>query len=91
MMPINPIIVVEIFYEYDINFTEPFPSSFGIEYILLAMDYASKWIEVILSMTNDAKRAVSFLKKNIFARFDKAELSFLISIPTLLINFLMLY
>jgi len=40
-MPLNPIIVVEIFDVWGINFMGPF-SSCGNKYILLVMDYVSK-------------------------------------------------
>ena len=46
-----------------------FSYTFGNEYILLAMDYASKWVEVFLYRTSDAKLVVKFLRGNIFARF----------------------
>ena len=69
MMPLSPIIVVEIFDVCGIDFMGPFPSSFGNEYILLAVDYVSKWVEAIPSRTNDAKVVVKFLRENIFARF----------------------
>jgi len=42
MMPLNPIILVESFYVWGIDFMGPFPSYFGNEYILLAEDYVSK-------------------------------------------------
>jgi len=40
--------VVEIFDVWGIDFMGPFPSSFGNEYILLAVDYVSKWVEAFL-------------------------------------------
>nr|GMD76368.1 reverse transcriptase [Ipomoea batatas] len=43
--------------------------SFGYEYILVAVDYVSKWVEAIACPTNDAKVVIKFIKKNIFARF----------------------
>lgn len=33
----------------------PFLSSLGNLYILVVLDYVSKWIEVIVSPTNDAR------------------------------------
>jgi len=36
---------------------------------LLAVEYVSKWVEAIPSMTNKAKVIVKFLRENIFARF----------------------
>ena len=47
----------------------PFPSSLAHKYILLAVDYVSKWVEAIPTITNDSKVVVKFLKKNIFTRF----------------------
>ncbi|XP_070019359.1 uncharacterized protein [Nicotiana sylvestris] len=42
--------------------------SFGNKYILVVVDYVSKWIEVAVLPTNDARVVVGFLKKNIFTR-----------------------
>ncbi|XP_057985384.1 uncharacterized protein LOC131170349 [Hevea brasiliensis] len=47
----------------------PFPSSFSNKYILVGVDYVSKWVEAIASPTNDARIVVKFLKKFIFTRF----------------------
>ena len=44
-MPLQGILVVQIFDVWRINFMKPFPSSFGNIYILLAMDYVSRWVE----------------------------------------------
>ena len=68
-MPLSPIIVVEIFDMWGIDFMGPSPSLFGNEYILFVMDYVSKWVEAIPPRTNDAKVVVKFLRDNIFARF----------------------
>jgi hypothetical protein len=47
----------------------PFPNSFGNVYILLAVDYMSKWVEAIPYKKNDNKIVVKFLKENILSRF----------------------
>jgi len=47
----------------------PFPSSFGNLYILLTVDYMSKWIEAKATRTNDAKVVLDFAKTHIFDRF----------------------
>ena len=46
----------------------PFFSSCGNKYILLAMDYVSKWVEAIPTVTCDAKVDLKFLHKHIFSR-----------------------
>jgi len=69
MMPLNPILEVELFNAWGIDFMGPFPNSFGHQYILLAIDYVSQWVEVIPCKTNDNKVVVKFLKENIFSRF----------------------
>ncbi|XP_073137090.1 uncharacterized protein [Henckelia pumila] len=69
MMPLNPIMIIEIFDSWGIDFMGPFPLSFGFTYILVAVDYVSKWIEAIACRTNDHKVVIKFLKENIFSRF----------------------
>ncbi|XP_050122877.1 uncharacterized protein LOC126600335 [Malus sylvestris] len=68
-MPQTPILVVEIFDVWGIDFMGPFPSSNGFLYILLAVDYVSKWVEAKATKTNDSKVVSDFIKSNIFARF----------------------
>ena len=46
-----------------------FPPSFSNTYILLAVDYVSKWVEAIATQKNDAKTVVPFVHKNIFTCF----------------------
>ncbi|GJT45218.1 uncharacterized protein Tco_0953933 [Tanacetum coccineum] len=68
-MPLSSIIVYEIFDIWGINFMGPFPPSFGNVYILLAVDYVSKWVEAKATKTDDAKVVADFVKANIFSRF----------------------
>ncbi|GJX58993.1 reverse transcriptase domain-containing protein [Tanacetum coccineum] len=67
-MPQNAIQVCEIFDIWGIDFMGPFPSSRGNKYILVAVDYLSKWVEAKALPTNDARVVVKFLK-SLFARF----------------------
>ncbi|XP_027193495.1 uncharacterized protein [Cicer arietinum] len=68
-MPQNLVLEVEVFDVWGIDFMDPFPSSYNKVYILVAVDYVSKWVEAIATPTNDSKQVITFLKKNIFARF----------------------
>nr|GEW45060.1 hypothetical protein [Tanacetum cinerariifolium] len=67
-MPMNLILVVEIFDVWGIDFMEPFPTFHGNMYILVAVDYVSKWVEAKATKTNDHSVVLKFVKKNIFAR-----------------------
>ncbi|GJT76374.1 reverse transcriptase domain-containing protein [Tanacetum coccineum] len=60
-MPQNAIQVCEIFDVWGIDFMGPFLSSRGNKYILVAVDYLSKWVEAKALPTNDA-RVVVMLK-----------------------------
>uniref|UniRef100_A0A2N9IZ94 Integrase catalytic domain-containing protein n=1 Tax=Fagus sylvatica TaxID=28930 RepID=A0A2N9IZ94_FAGSY len=69
MMPLNPILVIEIFDCWGIDFMGPFPPSFGNLYILVAVDYVSKWVEAVACKKNDHRTVVKFLKENVLSRF----------------------
>ncbi|XP_019264774.1 PREDICTED: uncharacterized protein LOC109242369 [Nicotiana attenuata] len=60
---------VEIFDVWGIDFMGPFVSSYGMTYILVAVDYVSKWVEAIAFPNNEVRSVTAFLKKNIFTRF----------------------
>ena len=68
-MPLRGIMVLQIFDVWGIDFMGPFPPSFGNLYILLAVDYVSKWVEAVACPRNDANTVVSFLQKIILSRF----------------------
>nr|GEW09306.1 reverse transcriptase domain-containing protein [Tanacetum cinerariifolium] len=67
-MPQNDIQVCKIFDVWGIDFMGPFPSSRGNRYILVVVNYLSKWVEAKALPTNDARVVVKFLK-SLFARF----------------------
>ena len=58
-MPLQGIMVVQIFDVWGINFIGPFLPSFGNLYILLVVYYVSKWVEAI--PRNDANIVVGFI------------------------------
>nr|GEY55968.1 reverse transcriptase domain-containing protein [Tanacetum cinerariifolium] len=59
-MPQNSIQVYEIFDVWGIDFMGPFPSSRGNKYILVAVDYLSKWVEAKALPTNDARVVLKY-------------------------------
>ncbi|GKB69360.1 reverse transcriptase domain-containing protein [Tanacetum coccineum] len=67
-MPQNNIQVCEVFDVWGLDFMGPFPDSRGNKYILVAVDYVSKWVEAQALPTNDARVVVKFLK-GLFSRF----------------------
>ncbi|KAJ0510885.1 putative nucleotidyltransferase, Ribonuclease H [Helianthus annuus] len=68
-MPMQPILIVDIFYVWGIDFMGPFPNSHGNLYILVAVDYVSKWVEAIATKTNDHTVVYNFVQTNIISRF----------------------
>ena len=65
-MSLTNILEVEVFDVWGIDFMGPFPPSFGNLYILVAVDYVSKWVEAAALPTNDAKTVVTFFRKIFF-------------------------
>ncbi|XP_028799346.1 uncharacterized protein K02A2.6-like [Neltuma alba] len=68
-MPQQPILFCEIFDAWGVDFMGPFPPSHGYTYILLAVDYLSRWVEAIPTRKDDASTVSKFLKSTIFSRF----------------------
>ena len=68
-IPLHDILVVQLFDVWRIDFMGPFPSSFGNLYILLVVDYVSKWVEAAACTKNDANTVLGFLQRNILSRF----------------------
>nr|XP_043625547.1 uncharacterized protein LOC122596970 [Erigeron canadensis] len=63
--PNNPFKFVNV---WGIDFMGPFPPSNKCLYILVAVDYVSKWAEAKALPTNDGKVVIEFLKA-LFSRF----------------------
>lgn len=74
-MPTSKITEVELFDVWGIDFMGPFLRSYGLKYILVAVDYVSKWVEAMALVDNEGKRVVAFLKKNIFSHLEYQEQS----------------
>ena len=65
----HTILEVELFDLWGMDFMGPFPPYFNNLYILLAVDYISKWVEAILTHTNDTRIVAQFLCSHIFSWF----------------------
>ncbi|GJT97995.1 putative nucleotidyltransferase, ribonuclease H [Tanacetum coccineum] len=67
-MPLTNIQVCKIFDVWGIDFMGPLSKSHKFEYILVDVDYVSKWAEAQALPTNDARVVITFLKK-LFCHF----------------------
>ncbi|XP_025670294.1 uncharacterized protein [Arachis hypogaea] len=77
-MPQDYILEVELFDLWGIDFMGPFPPSYSFKYILVAVEYVSKWAEAIATTAGDAPIVLQFLKRHIFTRYGtngQAELA----------------
>ena len=68
-MPQSPILSIDIFYYWGIDFMRSFPKSNQYEYNLVIVEYVSKWVKAIPAWRNDHSTIISFLKENIPLRF----------------------
>jgi len=68
-MPLQNNLQVELFDVWGIDFMGPFPESNDSEYILVAVDYVSKWVEAMPCRAADAKHARRMFHEVIFPRF----------------------
>nr|GEZ17001.1 DNA-directed DNA polymerase [Tanacetum cinerariifolium] len=71
-MPQNSIQICEIFDVWGIDFMGPFPSSRWNKYILVAVDYLSKWVEAKALPTNEDRVLCKFIK-SLFTRFGAPQ------------------
>ena len=65
----HTILESKLFDEWGMDVMGPFPPLFSNLYILLAVDYVSKWVEAIPTRTNNASVVAKFLRNHIFTRF----------------------
>ena len=67
--PLQTILEVKFFDIWGMHFMGLFPSSFSNLYIILELDYVSKWVEAIPTRTNDVRVVVKFLPSHVFTQF----------------------
>jgi hypothetical protein len=73
-MPLTSKLQIDIFDVWGINFMGPFPISEGYEYILVAVDYVSKWVEALPCRVADAMHSKRMFHKVIFPRFGVPQI-----------------
>ena len=69
LSPLTNNLQIELFDVWGIGYMGPFPKSKNYEYILVAVDYVSKWVEAMLSRASDAKNSKKMFEEIIFPRF----------------------
>jgi hypothetical protein len=68
-MPLTNNLQIKLFDVYRIDYMGPFPKSKNYEYILVAVDYVSKWVEAMPCRVADARNSKKMFEEIIFPRF----------------------
>ena len=70
LAPLHPILCIDPISKWGIDFTTCNPlSAAGHHYIIVAVDYFTKWVEVMPTYSNDTKTIVLLLFNHIIAQF----------------------
>jgi hypothetical protein len=69
-MPLTSNLQIDIFDVWGIDFMGPFPNSEGCEYIFVAVDYVSKWVEALPCQAADAMHSKRMLHGVFFLRHE---------------------
>ena len=68
--PLHPVVSIDPFSKWGIKFiTCNAPSATGHHYIIVVVDYFTKWAEAMPTYSNDAKTTTLFLFNHIISRF----------------------
>jgi hypothetical protein len=73
-MPLHYNLQVEIFDVWGIDFMGPFQKSYDSDYILIAVDNLSKWVEALSCRAADARHAMKMFHEVIFPRFGTPQI-----------------
>ena len=68
-MPLTNNLQIELFDVWGIDYMGPLLKSKNREYILVAVDYVSKWVEAMPCKTTNAKNSKKMFEETIFLRF----------------------
>jgi hypothetical protein len=72
-IPLKSNLHVEIFDVWGIDFMGPFPTSEQCEYILVAVDYMSKWVEALPCVVAESKNSKKISRKSYFLALEFLE------------------
>jgi hypothetical protein len=68
-MPLTNNLQIELFDCWGIDYMGPFPKSENHEFILVAVDYVSKWVEAMPCRNSYSKNSKKLFEEIIFPRF----------------------
>lgn len=68
-LPINIILGVELFDVWGVDFMGSLVNSYCMKYILVKVNYISKWLAAISLLDNESKSIENFLRCKMFSRF----------------------
>ena len=80
-MPLTNNLQVELFDVWGIDYMGPFPKSQDCEYILVVVDYVSKWVEAIPGRNADAQMSRKMFHDVILPRFGTPKLVISMGVP----------
>lgn len=84
-IPLTPILTTKVCDCWDIDFIRLLSISNGYVYVLVAVNYVSKWVEATACQNNDPQTKIKCLKEYILSRFGlpKAIISHGVPISTI--------
>ena len=68
-MPLTTNLQIELFNVWGIDYMVPFLKSKNYEYILVAVDYVSKWVEAMPCRPANAKNSKKMFEETVFPQF----------------------
>ncbi|WVZ80224.1 hypothetical protein U9M48_027717 [Paspalum notatum var. saurae] len=68
-MPLTYNLRIDLFDVRGMDFMGPFENSHGYEYILVTVDYVSKWVEAIPCKKASTRESIEMIQDNIFPRY----------------------
>jgi hypothetical protein len=68
-MPLKYNLQIDLFDVWSIDYMGPFKNSYEYEYILVMVDYVSKWVEAMPCCKASTEESITMIKNVIFPRF----------------------